>query len=387
LIKSAKIVSLLIALIILVSTILFINRGYILESFFRPTQSSIRVGVNIGSEEVLKDENNNSDSAIEIIAENLQIPWEIAFLPDGDLLVTERPGTLTRIGKEERAYDIKGVWHAGEGGLLGVAVHPDFTEQGWIYLYFSERNSGGQVENSVWRYWLDNGELMTPSRVLSGIPGAVNHDGGRIAFGPDEFLYVTTGDAGDPNSAQDINSLAGKILRIDQEGKIPQGNPFGNAVYSYGHRNPQGLAWDEQGRLWATEHGRSGILSGLDELNLIEKGKNYGWPVIEGEESGEGMVSPIAQSGPSETWAPAGAAFWDGSIFFAGLRGTSLYEAKIANGKVELEAHLRQQFGRIRAVVMGPDGNLYITTSNRDGRGKPFLNDDKIIRINPSIFR
>lgn len=373
--------------ILLVIATTFFYRSQIFKSFYEPTQTSLQKGVNVGNNSLFKEVSRNSESAIEIVADNLQIPWEIAFLPNGDLLVTERPGTLKRIGKEGRAFNIKGVWHVGEGGLLGVAVHPDFDEQGWIYLYFSEKNDDGQMINSVWQYWFANNELMTPAPVLSGIPGAAYHDGGRIAFGPDGYLYITTGDASNPESAQDINSLAGKILRIDPRGEIPPDNPFSNAVWSYGHRNPQGLAWDDMGRLWATEHGRSGIFSGYDELNLIEKGKNYGWPVIQGPETKTGMTSPVVQSGTKETWAPAGAAFWDGSIFFAGLRGESLYEAKITDGEVKLKVHFRNEFGRIRAVVLGPDGYLYITTSNTDGRGDPYPNDDKIIRINPRLFR
>lgn len=386
--KFGKIVLLSIVLIILISAVLFFYRGQIFKSFYEPTQTSLEEGVNVGNNSLFQEVSTNLESITEIVADNLQIPWGIAFLPDGDLLVTERPGTLKRIGKEGRSYDIKGVWHVGEGGLLGVAVHPDFDERGWIYLYFSKKNDDGQIVNSVWQYWLANGELMTPAPVLSGIPGAPYHDGGRIAFGPDGYLYITTGDAGNPESAQDINSLAGKILRIDPRGEIPPDNPFGNAVWSYGHRNPQGLAWDDKGRLWATEHGRSGIFSGYDELNLIEKGKNYGWPEIQGNETRIGMESPVAQSGSNETWAPAGASFWNGSIFFGGLRGESLYEAKIIGDRqVDLRVHFRNEFGRIRAVVLGPDGYLYITTSNTDGRGDTLPNDDKIIRINPRVFR
>ena len=209
-----------------------------------------------------------------------------------------------------------------------------------------------------------------------------------LAFGPDGYLYVTTGETGQSDLAQDTNSLAGKILRVASDGQIPADNPFSNAVYSYGHRNSQGLAWDDNGQLWATEHGRSGLQSGYDELNLITKGANYGWPAIQGDESSPGMVAPVANSGPDETWAPAGLAYWDHSLFFGGLRGSTLYEAKILPGnKLELIGHFRNQLGRIRAVVAGPDGFLYISTSNTDGRGQPKGGDDKILRVNPQIFR
>ncbi len=267
-----------------------------------------------------------------------------------------------------------------------MALHPRFSENRWIYLYFTTR-AKDKLINRVVRYSLNNDGLSQKKIIIDNIPGAANHNGGRISFGPEGYLYITTGDAGNASLAQDINSLAGKILRIKDDGSIPSDNPFNNAVYSYGHRNPQGLAWDRKGRLWATEHGRSGFLSGLDELNLIEKGKNYGWPIIQGNEKKKGMVTPVAQSGPDETWAPAGIAFWDNSLIFGGLRGESLYRAIITDKtKVSLKAYFRQKFGRIRAIILAPDGYLYFTTSNTDGRGITRPNDDKLIRINPKIL-
>jgi glucose/arabinose dehydrogenase len=220
--------------------------------------------------------------------------------------------------------------------------------------------------------------------ILADIPGAQFHDGGRMAFGPDGLLYITTGDAGNGANAQDRNSLAGKILRLKDDGSIPSDNPFG----TLGHRNPQGLAWDDAGRLWATEHGRSGARSGFDEINLIEAGKNYGWPDSEGDETADGVIAPVRHSGASATWAPAGAAFFDGSIFFTGLRGEALYEARLHEREIEsFTAHFAGEFGRLRAAVLGPDGFLYITTSNTDGRGRPRSDDDKIIKVDPAIFR
>lgn len=323
---------------------------------------------------------------IEILAENLEIPWEIAFLPNGDYLVTERPGRLLRIGDNRDVIEISGVKHVGEGGLLGLVLHPDFANNSYIYLYLTTETESGLI-NRVERYRLDGTTLSERTVIIDDIPGAVYHDGGRMEFGPDGYLYITTGDAGNENLAQDTSVLNGKILRLNDDGSIPEDNPFGNAVYSYGHRNPQGLAWDDQGRLWSTEHGRSGVRSGFDELNLIEMGNNYGWPVIQGDETQEGMTTPVIHSGPTTTWAPAGAEFVNGSIFFAGLRGVTLYEAQLSGKNVDrFLKHFEDRYGRLRAVKIGPDGFLYITTSNRDGRGTVQEGDDKLIKINPQIF-
>lgn len=321
---------------------------------------------------------------VEVLAENLEVPWGLAFLPDGDVLVAERPGRLVRIGENGATYTIEGVEHVGEGGLLGVALHPDFSTNQFIYIYFTTRTSEG-LENRIERYRLRGGTLEGREIILSEIPGARNHDGGRIEFGPDKKLYVTTGDAQSESSAQDLNILSGKILRINDDGSIPADNPFGTPVWSYGHRNPQGLSWDRDGRLWSTEHGRSGILSGFDEINIILPGRNYGWPVIQGDEAREGMASPVYHSGGSTTWAPASAAYHNGSLYFGGLISRTLYQAVLDDDRVvELRKHLVGDYGRIRTVVVGPeDGMLYITTSNTDGRATPQRGDDKVIRINP----
>jgi len=206
------------------------------------------------------------------------------------------------------------------------------------------------------------GKVLTDQTIIVGnIPGARYHDGGRLAFGPDGMLYITTGDATDSNLAQDTESLAGKILRVYDDGSVPEDNPFGNEMYSYGHRNPQGIVWDELGQLWATEHGRSGVRSGLDELNLIKAGQNYGWPDIEGDATADGKITPVLHSGANATWAPAGIVYWDASLFFAGLRGEALYEYNLVTKEFKL--HFREEFGRIRAVVMGPDDRIYWTLS------------------------
>lgn len=343
---------------------------------------------NISSDEIKPKDISTEIKDLEIIAQNLDIPWDIAFLPNGDMLVTERSGKLLKIGAEKKLIkEIEGVKHIGEGGLLGLAVHPDFASNNFIYLYFTTQDVNG-INNRVERYKFSNDILSQREVILEGIKGSSNHDGGRIAFGPDGFLYITTGDAETPNLAQDKNSLNGKILRVKDDGSIPPDNPFGNAVYSLGHRNPQGLAWDKNNTFWVTEHGPSGAQTGYDEVNIIVKGANYGWPEIYGGQTKENFVSPVIQSGSKDTWAPSGMIFWDGSLFFTGLRGEALYEAKIVGGnKLSLVSHFKERFGRIRAVVLGTDGFMYFSTSNKDGRGQEKEGDDKIIKVNPQIFR
>lgn len=322
------------------------------------------------------------------VAGGLDTPWSIAFLPDGSLLVTERRGRLVRLldGARRAEVDVPGVRETGEGGLMGLALHPRFRENGWIYLAYTTVGASG-LENRVTRFrWTGDG-ISDPTPIVAGIRGASFHDGGQLSFGPDGFLYLTTGDAGDGALAQDRESLNGKILRITEDGSVPAGNPFGTLVYSWGHRNPQGLAWDDRGRLWSTEHGRSGTASGLDELNLIEPGANYGWPLIQGGDRRGDMRQPFLYSPPDYTWAPAGAAYWSGRVFFGGLRGEALYEATVDGGERRLRVHFYGEFGRIRAVMMGPDGAMYFATSNRDGRGRARSGDDLILRVDPEVFR
>lgn len=321
------------------------------------------------------------ENGTEVIAEDLDVPWSIEFLPEGDMLVTERPGTLVRVEREDgnfsERYEIRGVEHVGEGGLLGVTKHPNFTENRYIYLYMTTRD-GDMLRNRVQRYRLEENRLSEPETIISGLPGAIYHDGGRIDFGPDGKLYITAGDATNPQWAQNIDRLAGKILRLNPDGSIPEDNPYENPVYSYGHRNPQGLAW-ANGTLWATEHGDRQH----DELNMIEKAGNYGWPVIEADQETEEMIRPKIYAEDS-TWAPAGAVYLNKSIYFTGLRGQTVYEARINNGEVKgLKKHLENRYGRLRALEKGPEGNLYISTSNTDGRGVKMEGDDKIIKIDP----
>ena len=322
--------------------------------------------------------------AVQLIASGLEVPWALDFLPDGSIILTERPGRIRIVDAEEGLLPdplltIAEVAPRGEGGLLGIATHPDFARNGFIYVYYTYQQDGG-LRNKVVRYTMQGSELLQPTTIVADIPGASIHNGGRVSFGPDGLLYITTGDASNAELAQDLDSLAGKILRLNPDGSIPADNPFpGSPVYSYGHRNPQGLAWDDAGRLWAVEHGSSAT----DELNLIEPGRNYGWPTIRGDESRPGMQSPVMQSGPV-TWAPSGLAFLEGSLWFGGLRSQSLFEVRMAGGTMTLRQHLERQYGRLRAAVAGPDGYLYVTTSNRDGRGLPVAEDDQVLKIDLS---
>ena len=334
---------------------------------------------------------------VETVAENLEVPWGIAFAPDGRIFFTERVGNLRVIEngilnpKPIKILDVSGF----EGGLLGIALDPNFEENHHIYLYHTY-NDFLSTYNKLSRFTESNNQLSDEMILLDKIAGGPFHDGGRIKFGPDGLLYITTGEAGIPDRAQDLNSLGGKILRINPDGTIPGNNPFENSpVYSYGHRNPQGLDWDPvTGKLVISEHGPSGERGfAHDEVNVIEPGKNYGWPKVVGDETDLDYTSPILHTG-DETWAPSGASFydsdnieqWENKYFIATLRGNHLrmLDLDIENNKViSSEALFQGEFGRLRDASVGPDGNLYILTSNRDGRGSPEPTDDRILRIIP----
>ncbi len=315
-----------------------------------------------------------------VLATGLEIPWSLALLPDGSMLITERPGRIRYFDAagelmEQPLLTLPQVEHRGEGGLLGIALHPDFENSPYMYVYYTYIR-GTALANRVSRFTLSGLQPGNEELILDNIPGASIHNGGRIRFGPDGYLYITTGDAAHPELSQSPDSLAGKILRVADDGGIPADNPFsGSPVYSLGHRNPQGLAWDAEGRFWSTEHGPVA----RDELNLIHAGLNYGWPVITGDETMSSMEAPVLQSGRN-TWAPSGMAYHDGALYFAGLRGQSLYRVNLDND-MAIERHLAGEFGRLREVVSAPDGTLYLLTSNRDGRGSPVGEDDRLIRI------
>jgi glucose/arabinose dehydrogenase len=323
-----------------------------------------------------------------VIATNLEVPWGIAFLPNGDALFTERDyGRLLRMDASGNIEEVQTLPTRGygEGGSLGLAVSPDYEEDGYVYAYYTT-----DQDNRVVRFRL--GE--EPEPVLTGIPFNTYHDGGRIAFGPDRMLYIATGDAGDPWTSQDRNTLGGKILRLTPEGGIPEDNPFPNSpVYSYGHRNVEGLAWDAEGRLYASEFGQDAF----DEVNLIRPGDNYGWPEFEGdggeEASAAGYVNPVTTWSTDDA-SPSGAEIlvdgaipqWEGDLFVAALRGERLWRLELgpAGSVVGREELLRYEVGRIRNVVQAPDGSLWVTTSNLDGRGSPASQDDRVLRLGPA---
>jgi glucose/arabinose dehydrogenase len=332
---------------------------------------------------------------VETVVTNLDIPWSMAFAPDGRLFVTERPGRVRILDiatrSSELALTLDDVYTESEAGLLGVALDPQFSQNRLVYLYQSARLAGGGAVNRVVRYREAGSRLAERVVLLDNIPAAPIHDGGRVRFGPDELLYITAGDAANTSRAQDLASTAGKILRINRDGTTPRDNPFGSPIYSYGHRNPQGLDWHPvTGDLWASEHGASGN----DEVNAIDAGANYGWPRIEGSQTMAGMRTPITFYNPAI--APSGASFYRGerfprfasNVFIGTLRGTHLLRLVVDSSPqrriVSQERLLEGRFGRIRDVVTGPDGYLYLCTNNRDGRGSPTSTDDRILRLVPA---
>lgn len=325
-------------------------------------------------------EQGGAPQVVGTLVDQLEVPWGVDFLPDGAAVVTERmtgrvlqvtaEGALTRLGGLSAAVP------EGEAGLLGVAVSPDFASDRTLFFYLTTG-----TDNRVLSARLDGTTLGDPAVVLDGIPRGFIHDGGRIAFGPDGHLYVSTGETGDPELAQDPDSLAGKILRITTGGAPAPGNPDpGSPVWSLGHRNVQGLAWDDEGRLWASEFGDSDY----DELNLIEKGGNYGWPRVEGVGGGREFVDPQLVW-PVDQASPSGLAYTEGHLWMAGLRGQRLWRIKVSEaGKAsQPRAFFTEDYGRLRTVVTAPDGRLWVTTSNQDGRGRPTPADDRIILVQP----
>lgn len=334
----------------------------------------------------------------EVVASGLEVPWGIAFLSNREMLVTERPGRVRLLRNSVLVVQPVAtlpVIDADEGGLLGIALHPSFSDNGFFYLYMTAKGASGS-ENRVerWRLAPDHASAMRDRVVLEGIPSAKYHDGGRIRFGPDGMLYVGTGDAREPDNSQNADTPAGKLLRLTPDGAVPKDNPWpGKAAFLIGVRNTQGFDWLDPSTLVVTDHGPSGELgrSGHDEVNVAKAGQNLGWPSIYSCQTKEGLVSPLL------TWdkavPPGGAAIyrgtripeWTGSLIIGTLGSKHLHRVAFEQGavtKIALhETYFDNQYGRLREVAMGPDGELYVTTSNCDGRGTCPADRDKILRI------
>ncbi len=313
----------------------------------------------------------------QVITTGLEAPWGLAFLPGGDALVSERDtARILRVpaagGKPSVVTTVPGVLPRGEGGLLGLAVSPTFATDSFVFAYFTARD-----DNRIVRFRLDRPQEITP--LVTGIPKAAIHNGGRLAFGPDGMLYAGTGDAGNRDLAQDPRSLGGKVLRMTSDGKPPGGG--GTLVFSRGHRNVQGIAFDAAGRVYSVEFGQNRF----DEVNQISAGSNGGWPEVEGPGDGGGrFLAPITTWETSES-SPSGAVFLDGSLWVAALRGERLWRVPLdgKGGAGPPESLYQGRFGRLRAAERAPDGSLWVLTSNRDGRGDPVDEDDRILRLAP----
>lgn len=329
---------------------------------------------------------------VEVVATGLEIPWSLTFAPDGRLFVTERPARVRVVQNGQLlvtpALTLTDAWANGEAGVLGLAVDPAFALNRFVYLLYTQDRGTLPPVNRVVRYRELNNTLAEAVVIFDDIPGALTHDGGRVRFGPDGLLYVTMGDNREASDAQDLAAFTGKIFRLNADGTTPRSNPLASPVYSYGHRNPQGIDWHPvSGDLWATEHGDVGN----DEVNRIEAGGNYGWPVIEGSSTMPGMMTPVLSFSPSI--APSGASFYVGQaipgfrndLFVATLRGEHLHRVRFdpddPSRVLANERLLEGRFGRLRDVVTGPDGALYICTNNRDGRGSIGADDDRILRL------
>ncbi len=335
--------------------------------------------------------------SVESVVRDLATIWAVDFAPDGRIFLTERSGRIRTV--RDGALDpepwltIDGVVESGESGLMGLALDPEFAANGYVYATYTYTAEGGGLQNRLVRLKEDpaTGRGAMDTILWDDVRGGRVHDGGRVKLGPDGKLYWTMGDSGSQDLAQSLDTLNGKILRLNVDGSIPADNPFPDSpVYSYGHRNPQGLAWQPgTGYLLALEHGPSGQQSCCDEVNVILPGQNYGWPQAFGDQSAGLTIPPLRHSGTSRetTWAPGGATFvtagpWAGTLLFVGLRGEALYRVTLdQSGITGFEEHFKGQYGRLRDVVEGPDGAIYLATSNKDGRGRPNAGDDQLLRL------
>lgn len=338
---------------------------------------------------------------VETVVSGLQVPWSIVWAPDGRMFFTERPGRVRVFEKgklgAEPLFVVPDVEPTGESGLMSMALHPQFAANHFLYLAYAYKGAGQQVK--VVRYKETSTGLTEPKVIIEGVPAAQFHAGCRIRFGPDQKLYITTGDATERGLAQNLDSLAGKTLRLNDDGSIPSDNPFNGQknvrpeIWSLGHRNAQGIDWQPGTNLmFQTEHGPSGFdgPGGGDEVNIVERGKNYGWPLIHHTQTRDGLEAPLLEYTPA--CAPGSALFYRGSafpqfrnnFFFGCLRGERIIHVVLDGRRVvRQEDLLSGKYGRIREVVEGPDGAIYFSTSNRDGRGSPAADDDRILRLTP----
>jgi len=395
--SSKKILSII--LLIIIATFLYLSYSYI------HTKLNNKQVTGYITEVTDKRHSAPSDTAsveykVETVAENLNVPWSIVFTSPNRILVTERVGNIKIIENgvtlDTPLITFPEVSSLGEEGLMGLVLDPDYEQNKLIYASYAF-NSGNTIKVRIVQLVDDGSKASIKKTVLDNIPAASLHAGSRIKFGPDNKLYITTGDSFQRQLAQNPESPAGKILRINSDGSIPTDNPFPNSpIWSYGHRNPQGIDWNPlTGDLWETEHGPSGSdgPQGGDEVNIIQKGGNYGWPIVSHDKSAEGMISPIKVFTPAE--APASGLFYThdlipqfkNNFFFGALRGEGIIRIILSGSdstKIEkTEKIFHSEYGRIRDVVQGPDGAIYFSTSNRDGRGNPSRGDDRILRIVP----
>jgi aldose sugar dehydrogenase len=344
--------------------------------FFTPSQTTLPIP------EPGQSNGNNTRSGVQLLAENLDVPWAIDIAEDGRLFFTERFGRIRVIDKDGMLLPDPAAYinveQNSESGLLGLALHPNFTENHLLYVYHTYSN-GSVVLNRVLMLTEKDNKIVESRVIIDKIPAADRNDGGRIKFGPDGKLYIATGDARQPERAQDAGSLAGKILRLNSDGSIPEDNPFeGSPMYSYGHRNIQGLAWHPMtGELYASEHGAEGN----DEINLIKPGSNYGWPIEDC--NAQKFEKPVVCFNPAI--APAGMTFaasdilgYQNDILLATLKAQHI---RLIDLESDIENNILTGFGRIRDVIEASDGSLYVTTSNKDGRAVPEQDDDKILKI------
>jgi len=351
-----------------------------------------------GAGEIASSPQTSTRFKVETVVGGLEVPWSIVWAPDGRMIFTERPGRVRVFEKgalrQKPLFVVTDVEQTGETGLMSVALHPQFSTNQFIYLSYGYGSGGSRVR--VVRYRETPEGFVDRKVIIEDIPAAQFHAGCRIRFGPDGKLYITTGDATKRELAQKLDSIAGKTLRVNDDGTVPQDNPFvgqKNArpeIWSLGHRNAQGMDWQPDSNLmFQTEHGPSGFdgPGGGDEVNIVEKGKNYGWPIIHHTQTREGLESPLLEYTPA--CAPASGMFYRGSafpkfkgnFFFGCLRGEMLIRVVLDGRKVLGQEGIIKEYGRIRDVAEGPDGAIYFSTSNRDGRGKPANDDDRIIRL------